>query len=338
MLISIIIPIYNAECRIRDTVNSILENIDNNCELILVNDVSTDNSGIICDEIAKNRNNVKVIHQKNSGPSAARNTGIYASVGEYIAFVDADDLVDKDWFSMTSKIIMQCNPDLLITGYKSLALVSEKLVIRKINIPSTEFIVGKQEIINLTTRLIDMGLFNPLWNKLYRSKLIKDSSIKLNNKFKLGEDFLFNLDFIQQCNSIYLLNKAPYNYILNTQGLTHSYYSNKFDNLKEVTLIFKEFLIKYNMLLEPYYNRLIRNCFSTTMDLFHKNCNLTYYRKRNEVKKIINDKCVNDMIENYKPISNKMKFFQFILGTKNPDFILLMSKIFHFKKFILDKR
>ena len=95
--ISIIVPIYNVESCLRRCIDSILNQTFSDYELILVDDGSTDSSGMICDEYAETDARVHVIHQKNAGVSAARNRGLDASVGTYVMFCDGDDYISPDW-------------------------------------------------------------------------------------------------------------------------------------------------------------------------------------------------------------------------------------------------
>ena len=106
MKLSIIIPVYNVKEYIEICVNSIIHQSDiEDYEIILVDDGSTDGSGLICDQIAKNNNNIIVIHQKNKGLSGARNTGIKKAKGKYIMFVDGDDFInDKESLSKILKL------------------------------------------------------------------------------------------------------------------------------------------------------------------------------------------------------------------------------------------
>ncbi|MDO4469088.1 MAG: glycosyltransferase family 2 protein [Bacillota bacterium] len=98
MFFSIIVPVYNVEKYLRECVDSILEQSFNDFELILVDDGSKDGSSQICDEYAKKDSRVNVLHQKNSGQSAARNNGIKISKGKYIIFLDSDDFIEKNSF------------------------------------------------------------------------------------------------------------------------------------------------------------------------------------------------------------------------------------------------
>jgi len=97
-IISIIVPVFNAEKYLKRCINSILTQTFNNFELILVNDGSTDKSGSICDEYSKMDYRIKVIHKANGGPSEARNMGIDNAIGQYIGFVDSDDYIENDMY------------------------------------------------------------------------------------------------------------------------------------------------------------------------------------------------------------------------------------------------
>ena len=98
-LVSIIIPVYNAEKRLVKCIDSILTQSYIHFELLLINDGSKDSSGTICDAYAQKDNRVKVFHKENGGASSARNIGIERATGEYIVFVDSDDYVEKDYLS-----------------------------------------------------------------------------------------------------------------------------------------------------------------------------------------------------------------------------------------------
>lgn len=95
-LISIVVPVYNVEKYLGACVDSILNQTYNNIEIILVDDGSTDRSGEICDEYAQKNNNIRVIHCENKGPGEARNAGIDIMVGNYVSFVDSDDLIHDE--------------------------------------------------------------------------------------------------------------------------------------------------------------------------------------------------------------------------------------------------
>lgn len=94
-IVSIIMPVYNSEKYLERAIKSVVDQTEENWELILVDDGSTDHTSEICDEAKDNDDRVRVIHQQNSGPSAARNNGLKCSTGKYIAFIDIDDVIHR---------------------------------------------------------------------------------------------------------------------------------------------------------------------------------------------------------------------------------------------------
>lgn len=100
VMLSVIVPVYNVEKYLPTCIESILRQTMEELELILVDDGSTDRSSLICDEYAKTDLRIKVIHQKNGGLSAARNTGLRSAQGRYISFVDSDDFIRQDMYEV----------------------------------------------------------------------------------------------------------------------------------------------------------------------------------------------------------------------------------------------
>src|SRR3712207_285037 len=118
-LISVIVPVYNSEKYIGKCITSILGQSYENIEVILINDGSTDGSGRLCDEYAEKDKRIKVIHQPNTGPSAARNSGIRAAAGDFIQFVDGDDAIEP-FMTETMAASMEENHQLVVCGYKTI--------------------------------------------------------------------------------------------------------------------------------------------------------------------------------------------------------------------------
>ena len=119
MFFTIIIPVYNSERYIHACIESILQQSFDDYEIILIDDGSVDNSGNICDEYAKEYSNISVYHQKNAGPSVARNVGMKYAKGKYWLFVDSDDYLEgKELFYNASEIIQSSAPDVILFGFK----------------------------------------------------------------------------------------------------------------------------------------------------------------------------------------------------------------------------
>ena len=116
-IISIIVPIYNVGKYLPKCIESILNQTFKNFELILVNDGSTDNSGVVCDDYEKKDTRIKIIHKSNGGVSSARNAGLYVAKGEYIGFVDPDDYIDKNMYEKLYRLCIDNNSDIAICRF-----------------------------------------------------------------------------------------------------------------------------------------------------------------------------------------------------------------------------
>lgn len=317
------------------TINTIMEQPNVNYELILVNDGSTDGSGDLCNELAQAYTNIKVIHQKNTGPSAARNAGIEVAKGHYMMFIDAGDYVDNNHINIMFSSIEEYESDLIIAGYKN--VYRNKNLKSSVIMPEARCLTSDNEIKSDFNSLIDDDVFTPVWNKLYRTEIIKNTKLRFNESYILGEDFIFNVRYTLLCKNITIINKASYNYMIESQSLSHSYKKNKFSQLKPVTLEFKDILTENNLSLEPFYYRLMRNFYSSTIELFHKDCNYTYSQKVSYTKKLIKDQDIEDMLLNYKPRSIYKKIIFLIMKLRNHHLILMFSKLFYIKKFGMAK-
>ena len=170
--ISVIVPVYNVEKFIKRCLDSIINQTTKDLEIILVNDGSTDNSGKICDEYAKLDNRITVIHKENGGISSARNIGLDVATGEWIAFVDSDDYIEKDMYEVLYKTAIEKNVDICACFFKYLTvdnkilfnLTQEQLDMNgKYN--SKEFLelIYKDEYMN--------GICVATWNKIYKKNI-----------------------------------------------------------------------------------------------------------------------------------------------------------------------
>lgn len=210
--VSVIIPIYNVEKYLRACVDSVLGQTYQDLQIILVDDGSTDQSGKICDDYAQKDDRVTVIHQENGGPSAARNNGILHAIGEYIVFVDADDQL----FPLSLQYMVDCiaktGAAIVFGGYLDRSPYGE--------VEIYEFNSGvdtKDKLITTITR----GTGGVLWAKLFRTEIIAQNRIQLNNKVHFSEDMLFVLEYMQYVDQwsnvqipVYLYNR------LNESSLT----------------------------------------------------------------------------------------------------------------------
>ncbi len=170
-MISIIIPIYNIEQYVSTCVESVLAQTYGDIEIILVEDGSTDNSGRICDEFASLDNRIKVIHKNNGGLSSARNAGIDIAAGEYIYFVDGDDLIHPQCIERLLDCINRYEADIAVC--KTNSFLDEKSINYNVIGNSVIASTGEEMCRRLLYGLNDSG--NVIaWNKLYKRELFED--------------------------------------------------------------------------------------------------------------------------------------------------------------------
>ncbi len=196
--VSVIVPVYKAEAYLNRCMDSLLTQTFRNFEVLLIDDGSPDRSGEICDEYAKKDSRVRVFHEKNQGVSVARNKGLEQVRGECIAFVDADDYVERDYLMH----LLQFSEDLIISGSQTIP----SLCINR----SKDQIYKKDEIKFLLEQR--QSALSVVWGKLYKRDIIVGNSLAFNLKARDGEDLLFNLDYIKYCNSIHAISSVDYFY------------------------------------------------------------------------------------------------------------------------------
>lgn len=210
--ISVIIPVYNVENYLERCLNSIIKQITIHDEIILVDDCSTDSSGEICKNYENNYENIHYYKQeKNSGPSRTRNLGLEKAQGKYITFLDSDDFVEDNY--MDTMLTYMDHNDLVICGY----VLNDESKHEKKMVKMTSQKMNRKSLINL---LENNEMLNTLWNKMYRTEIIKNNNIKFDEEESRGEDLLFNLDYILYAKGgIYIIDKLLYHYIMRQRGL-----------------------------------------------------------------------------------------------------------------------
>ena len=185
---SIIIPVYNVAPYLRECLDSVLKQTCLDWEAICVDDGSTDDSGAILDEYAAHDTRFRIIHQHNAGVSAARNAALDAALGEWIGFVDADDMIDEDWLQVAEEIIRKERPDLVrLKLRQALSRASDK------NFQYSIYEGG--ELLEWGAKTFFKGGF-PCLNFLLRERL-GDSRYLVG--MRLCEDTFFMLNVVKKC-------------------------------------------------------------------------------------------------------------------------------------------
>ena len=215
-LVSIIVPVYNKEKFIDKLLDTILNQTYKNIEVILVDDGSKDGSLKKCKSYKDKR--IKVIHKENGGVSTARNVGLEAATGDYIAFVDADDYIEKDFIK---KLITNIKDyDICECGYNR---VDEEGNILEKFIPREELLTNNYQIQDYYLNYNNTNDF--LWNKMFKKEVLKD--IEFNKNYKCSEVFLYIAEVLLKTNSKITIPDALYNYVCNDQSVGNETFSPK---------------------------------------------------------------------------------------------------------------
>lgn len=209
-LLSIIVPVYNVEKHIEKCLRSLMCQTYTNIEIIVINDGSTDCSGIICDEIAKTDNRIRVIHTKNKGVSAARNLGISLVNGQYLTFVDADDFVEDDIYQKLIEDVYDYDTDIAMCNmcHKNQYFVKKEKGSIKIytNIEMLERLYGKNYVLTIV-----------VWNKIYKTELFKD--IVFPEGLTREDEFVMH-KVIYNSKKVSFRDEALYHYITHKGSIT----------------------------------------------------------------------------------------------------------------------
>lgn len=249
--ISVIVAVYNVEKFIRKCLDSIINQTMKDLEIILVNDGSTDGSGKICDEYAKLDKRIIVIHKENGGPGSARNVGLDIATGEWIAFVDSDDYIDKDMYKLLyeNAINYKCDISACYFEYINKNNISLYNANRKLGITG---IYKEDEFLKLLYENSETNLICVcVWNKLYRNIVFKE--LRFKDIIHEDEEILNNI--YQNNYSIYITELPLYKYLQNVNSIVNKPISK--NNFVFLDILFNRIDIFRNKDLNLYNNALI---------------------------------------------------------------------------------
>lgn len=216
LLVSIIIPVYNVEKYLLACVNSVVNQTYKCLEIILVDDGSTDSSGRICDECAKLDSRIKVIHKTNGGLSDARNAGIDAATGEYLAFVDSDDIIHTRFVEMLYALANYLNADISSVEFKNF-YDEETLDLEEILVGKTMILQSEEAIDKILYQNI---LDNSACNKLYDRRLFDGLRFPIG---KLYEDLAIFYKVYERAKKVVHRREAYYFYRLRRDSITGNF-------------------------------------------------------------------------------------------------------------------
>ncbi|MBP0051151.1 glycosyltransferase family 2 protein [Anaerostipes hadrus] len=277
-LVSVIIPAYNIEDYIGRCLDSIISQTYKNLEIIVVDDGSRDHTGEILDNYAKKDRRIKVIHKENGGVSSARNKGIEVAEGDYIGFIDGDDLIEPEMYKILVDLLEEENADIAHCGYQMVFpdRVDYYHNTGKKKIQTTE--EGLKDL--LSGEIIEPGLVN----KLYKKELIKNC--RLDETVKINEDLLMNYQLFKLSQKSVYYDITPYSYMIRSSSATgaNSLITKREDSLRVLNQI-KDDCINNN-LLPTIYKRYIYLLMAICRDDLKDRLYMEYQKKqRKKLKK-----------------------------------------------------
>lgn len=236
---SVVLSIYNVEKYLNRCLDSVINQTYKNLEIILVDDGSPDNCPQICDDLAKEDSRIKVIHKENAGLGEARNSGLDVATGDFVAFFDSDDYIDKKLFEELYKVIINENPDLIEFGHHD---VDRQGNITKTFIPKTplEKYEGEEVLSKFLPELIctdpktgtASDLLMSAWSCLYRRQLLVECNFHfVSEREYISEDVYSLMKLMPNVHSVSVVQKAYYYYCENDQSLTHVYNPKRFEKI-----------------------------------------------------------------------------------------------------------
>lgn len=214
-LVSIIVPVFNAQNYLNKLINSVLMQTYTCWELILVDDGSTDNSYEICKSYSLKDKRIKVLHQQNSGPSTARNLGMRFAYGEYVNFLDSDDWIEEDFIESFKLNNRNAEMDIVISGmlqeYSNGAICDMPVPIMRV--------CKEQGIADFVFAIHKISMLGWVFNKMYKTSIIRKNNLHFDENVIIREDQLFVLDFMKFTKCAASENFCKYHYVIHEGSL-----------------------------------------------------------------------------------------------------------------------
>ena len=332
--VSVIIPVYNVEKYVKRCIESIINQTLKDIEIIIVDDGSTDNSLYIVEEYANNDSRIKLYSKKNEGLGLTRNFGITRSTGEYIAFLDSDDFVEKDFLERLYNLARKNDADICFGETKKFFNSTGKIYDFEIFNKNPNMELSSKEILYSIFNVKNVYNFHlnmSVWRAIYKKDIIDKNNIKfLSEREVLSEDIFFNFDFLENslkkpvfCTGTY------YYYCFNDTSLTNTYRADRF----EKSVIFRERLIEkairyneYNKLksyIDDFFIGYTR--FAIKQEI--RNSKKGILQIYNVVDKILNNEIVEEALKSKNKEDWKRNFFDFLLRHKLKMLIIFIYKI-----------
>lgn len=327
-LISVIVPVFNVETKLRRCIDSILAQTFTDFELILVDDGSPDNSGKICDEYSKSCDKITVIHKKNGGLSDARNAGLRRATGSFVMFLDSDDYVAHNCF----QLLFEGNKADLVIGTIVWAYENGVLIDQE---PRKDEMIMCSEFEDKIPSLLSERRLNYIHAKLYRRSIIVNNRLSFeDDMITSAEDTVFNFTFLKYCNSIYICSHPVHYYMQYSGGLASRFYPDRYERFCRLNTFLIETcksMYIYNEQIENEINK--RRVLSAVwcVDGIVDNKDITYSEKVRLLNCICDDNDLKSIMETISLDGTERLKDLFVSGSK---IFVLHSSLIRIKGFV----
>ena len=208
--VSVVIPFYNGIKYLEDCVRSVQAQTLREIEIVLVDDGSTDGAGDLADRLAQEDARIRVLHQQNQGPSASRNYGVNASRGDYIGFVDADDLIEPQMYEKLYDAAVSLSCDMVTCTYNSFRETGLIAITKPLFPMYTR--LSPADIRVEMPRLVCDGSLLFTWRRLYSASLVRGKQIRYDPQMHIGEDAVFNMECLLRADGVAAIPDCLYHY------------------------------------------------------------------------------------------------------------------------------
>ena len=328
MKFSFIMPVYQCEKYLVTSIQSVLSQTYFDWELILIDDGSTDSSPAICDAFAEKDARIHVLHQNNKGPSAARIEGLKAAVGEYVLFIDSDDIFESDALSILCQQITSA-PELVVFSYvQDNWKDGERTQLFERILPQSG-VIDAAAFCDIYTILSGGYFINPVWNKAYNRAFLRKIEVLFPDGISASEDLVFNMQVFSKMKKVVLCDKALYHYTVHgDDSLCGRFRSSRFADVQYVYKKVRDALAVWNPDALPQWNNQFLLDISITINsLYLPDCDWTYQEKCRFVKSIIKNTEVLNCANQTKANSIRIFIVKILIQLDAKVLLLLTGKM-----------
>lgn len=308
--ISIIIPAYKVEAWVRRAVKSLQDQTFGDFEILVVDDGSPDNTGAICDELAKEDTRIRVIHQQNCGAAGARNNAIAIARGTYLYFMDADDWCEPTMLADMHSFAAENDLQLVVTGFYIDTYYGENQFYREQrNAPDVVY-ATQQQFRENACRLFDAQLLYAPWNKLYKREYLSENNILFPATF--WDDLPFNLEVARNVERVGCIDGHYYHFLRAREESENTRYrADMYEKREEehewMTSLFEGWGIDTPEVREFLARRYAERLVGCVENVTNKNCTLSAAEKKAEIARMIRTPQAKKALSEARPRTIMMK-------------------------------